>query len=363
MSIHVLTMVWSKGPENLKERMVLLAIADHANDSGSAFPGIELIAQKTCMDKRSVLRWLEVLEANGWMTIDRKSSGTGRKGNTYYLNLTKLGGALIGTELPGAATSVGSRKTTSRSGSAEQTGHVTNRNAQATKARSSGDKTMSPILINRQESSQKPSGGIPPRFKVGNASAKSSELCVLAADMLESLAIVAPAKTKHLAAEAIRLLAKSTGKTWEDAATSIEERGRMALERGATVNGFWFEDGRWKESKASPASIGVYRPDASPGPTAAVSKQPDMVAASAEELELGQRYWAAMQTAMKQALPIGKFDTWVRPIHAVGAVAGVLVLELPSAHFEGVDVRYQFNEYLVPELTQVRCVIAETLAA
>ena len=341
MSIHVSTMVWNKGPENLKERMVLLAIADHANDAGSAYPGIELIAQKTCMDKRSVLRWLEVLEAKEWMTIDRRSSGTGRKGNTYYLNLVKLGGTPI----------------------AEQTGQVTKQKSQVTKAQSSGDKTISPILINRKEPSQELSGGIPPRFTVGNALAKNSGLSGLAEDMLERLAVVAPAKTKHLAAEAIRLLAKSTGKTWEEAATLIEERARIAIERGATVNAFWFEDGKWKESKASPASIGVYRPDASSVPTAAVSKQTDMVAASAEELELGQRSWTAMKTAMKQALPFGTFETWVRPIHAVGAVAGVLVLELPSIHFEGADVRYRFNEYLVPELTQVRCVIAETIAA
>ncbi|RZU38743.1 helix-turn-helix domain-containing protein [Edaphobacter modestus] len=71
MSIQVSSMVWSNGPQILKERMALLAIADHANDSGSALPGIELIAQKSCMDKRSIMRWLKVLEANGWMSIER----------------------------------------------------------------------------------------------------------------------------------------------------------------------------------------------------------------------------------------------------------------------------------------------------
>jgi hypothetical protein len=35
---------------------------------------------------------------------------------------------------------------------------------------------------------------------------------------------------------------------------------------------------------------------------------------------------------------------------------------LPSSSFEGVDVRQQFGKYLPPELTQVRCVVAETLA-
>jgi hypothetical protein len=115
MSIQVTNMVWSNGPSNLKEKIVLLAIADHANDLGSAFPGIDLLAQKSCMDKRSVIRWLKLLEANRWMSIDHKSSGTGRKGNTYYLNLTKLGGASGATPVTDAAANVGAGTRTSQS--------------------------------------------------------------------------------------------------------------------------------------------------------------------------------------------------------------------------------------------------------
>lgn len=41
MSIHIMNAVWQHGPQGTSARMLLLAIADCANDQGDAFPSVE----------------------------------------------------------------------------------------------------------------------------------------------------------------------------------------------------------------------------------------------------------------------------------------------------------------------------------
>lgn len=38
MSIKIMSSIWESGPSDMGERFVLLAIADHANDDGLAYP-------------------------------------------------------------------------------------------------------------------------------------------------------------------------------------------------------------------------------------------------------------------------------------------------------------------------------------
>lgn len=72
--------IWEAGPPSLGDRFVLLAIADHANDEGQAFPGIAGLARKTCMTERGVQKILRRLEADGWLVTERRQ---GR----YHCNL------------------------------------------------------------------------------------------------------------------------------------------------------------------------------------------------------------------------------------------------------------------------------------
>lgn len=55
MSIKIMNNVWQKSRAKGSARLVLLAIADNANDHGSAFPGISgALAQKTMLTPRAV---------------------------------------------------------------------------------------------------------------------------------------------------------------------------------------------------------------------------------------------------------------------------------------------------------------------
>jgi hypothetical protein len=64
--------IWEAGPPSLGDRFVLLAIADHANDEGQAFPGVGSLARKTCMTERGVQKILRRLEADGWLLTDKR---------------------------------------------------------------------------------------------------------------------------------------------------------------------------------------------------------------------------------------------------------------------------------------------------
>jgi DNA-binding transcriptional ArsR family regulator len=69
-------------------KLVLLALADNANDNGYCYPGIDHLIQKTELSKRQVLRYLDKLEEAGLM---RRESGIGR-GHTseFFLDLTAI---------------------------------------------------------------------------------------------------------------------------------------------------------------------------------------------------------------------------------------------------------------------------------
>ena len=84
MSIYVISSVWRNGPEKQGHLLVLLALADYANDEGECWPSIASIAQKARMTERGTQKILRQLEAEGWVKI---TTGNGRKGcNRYVIN-------------------------------------------------------------------------------------------------------------------------------------------------------------------------------------------------------------------------------------------------------------------------------------
>jgi hypothetical protein len=94
MSIHIMNAVWQCGPQDTSARMLLLAIADCANDQGEAFPSVALLGQKSCMSKSTVLRTLQGLETSGWFAVRRRTvqwdGDTHPRGNLYVVALEKL---------------------------------------------------------------------------------------------------------------------------------------------------------------------------------------------------------------------------------------------------------------------------------
>lgn len=77
--------VWDHSCETHTQKLVLLALADNANDEGKCWPSIATIARKCQLAERSVYRQLSRL---GELNLLKYSSGGGNKSNRYTLRLT-----------------------------------------------------------------------------------------------------------------------------------------------------------------------------------------------------------------------------------------------------------------------------------
>ena len=65
MSIHYISQAWKTPVSDAKAKLVLLKLADNANDQGVAWPHIETIAAETGLARSSVFKALNALEESG----------------------------------------------------------------------------------------------------------------------------------------------------------------------------------------------------------------------------------------------------------------------------------------------------------
>lgn len=90
MSIKVMNWVWENAQAKGHCRLVLLAIADCADDNGmNAFPSQPKLADKTLLTVRTIRRVIRQLETDGYLTVDR-STKRGRA--TVYTVHMRAGG-------------------------------------------------------------------------------------------------------------------------------------------------------------------------------------------------------------------------------------------------------------------------------
>lgn len=83
MSIKAMTWAWSLEELPLKESMVLLALADQANDEGLCWPSQETLAKKSRGSVRSVKRAIKFLRDAGLVETIIRATPAGRKSNYY----------------------------------------------------------------------------------------------------------------------------------------------------------------------------------------------------------------------------------------------------------------------------------------
>ena len=83
MSIRAMTWAWSLEKLPLKESMVLLALADQANDEGLCWPSQETLARKSRGSVRSVKRAIKFLRDAGLVETIIRATPAGRKSNYY----------------------------------------------------------------------------------------------------------------------------------------------------------------------------------------------------------------------------------------------------------------------------------------
>lgn len=98
MALNLVCAVLDRGPKDLAEMAVLLAIADSADkDSGEAWPSVATIARRARQTDRSVHNVLARLRAADWLTWGPRSRANGsRASNVYTINLQALGEAREG---------------------------------------------------------------------------------------------------------------------------------------------------------------------------------------------------------------------------------------------------------------------------
>lgn len=88
MSIQVMSLVWSKAPVQGGELLLLQALADNADDRGTAYPGIAYLAVKARMSERHTTRCLRELERSGLIKIMPNAGQSGT--NKYKIDIDKL---------------------------------------------------------------------------------------------------------------------------------------------------------------------------------------------------------------------------------------------------------------------------------
>ena len=94
MSINLIDAAFRRGPMNPSHRLVLIALADNANDQGVCWPKLALIARKSCVSQRTVIRILDTLCEEGWITRERRAVKNGKRNghiNRYVVIREKLG--------------------------------------------------------------------------------------------------------------------------------------------------------------------------------------------------------------------------------------------------------------------------------
>lgn len=116
MSIELMSKAW-KLDLSIGEKLLLLKLADHANDEGVCWPGQGSLARLCSMSERAVRDNLRRLQVRGIVSVEYRNHGLDRKTNVYFLNLdvkivgNSCGGHEENEENPAAdsAAGVGSR--------------------------------------------------------------------------------------------------------------------------------------------------------------------------------------------------------------------------------------------------------------
>lgn len=98
MSVQASTWAWAQPTSSSGQRLVLLALADTADDTGECWPGVRRICEKTQLSERQVRTHLDALEAAELLDRTRRRRADGTLG-TYTYRLAMA----TGSEQPQAA--------------------------------------------------------------------------------------------------------------------------------------------------------------------------------------------------------------------------------------------------------------------
>lgn len=94
MSVRTMARVWDGSKHSGSELLMLLAIADFADDDGRAYPSISRLARKCRVTSRYAIVLLDALSQGGELEIKKNAGPVGQGGRTnlYRVALNKLVG-------------------------------------------------------------------------------------------------------------------------------------------------------------------------------------------------------------------------------------------------------------------------------
>ena len=86
MSIKLMAKAWEM-PIPSGQKMVLLALCDHANDDGECYPSQKNLAKKCSMSSRAISNHIKWLHDCGILESERRQTTNVRKSNRYFISL------------------------------------------------------------------------------------------------------------------------------------------------------------------------------------------------------------------------------------------------------------------------------------
>ena len=92
MSIAAMNWAWSQHTGTPTEKLILMALADCANDAGECWPSQGEVARKCGVTRQTIIKYLDILQKDGLVTVKirhRETDG-GRTSNLYVLALTPV---------------------------------------------------------------------------------------------------------------------------------------------------------------------------------------------------------------------------------------------------------------------------------
>ena len=86
MSVKLMAKAWEM-PIPTGQKMVLLALCDHANDDGECYPSQKKLAKKCSMSSRAISNHIKWLHDCGILESERRQTTNVRKSNRYFISL------------------------------------------------------------------------------------------------------------------------------------------------------------------------------------------------------------------------------------------------------------------------------------
>lgn len=97
MSVTLMSAVFATGLP-AQRKLILLALADNANDAGFCWPSQETIGRKASISTRNLRIHVQALVAEEWMAIVTQGNGRGNS-TQYLLNVAKINAAKADAEV------------------------------------------------------------------------------------------------------------------------------------------------------------------------------------------------------------------------------------------------------------------------